>query len=254
MTTVGRGNTCHCARRTVGIGRISIVAILRNDIVLIQFIRETEFSFSVSNPNTQLISRKRTEHHRIVLWYGETKELRLELVRIIMQHTGFLFMIGCKQTQLHHQLAAVANTQTERVGTGIEIIEGFLGFFIPKETTGPTFCRTKYVGIGKTTAINNHIHIFECFATAYQIGHMHVFHIETGKVKRIGHFTITIHAFLSNDRRFYARRLTTVGRNAVLFHLSGKTLTEMIMQRLFFIVEETGLSLSFTALFTIKQI
>ncbi len=106
-----------------------------------------------------------------------------------------------QQPEFHHELAPVAYAEAEGVGAAVEFAECFLCRIVPTETACPSFCRTEHVAVGETAAEHYHIDIFQCLASAHQVGHVDVLDIETGEVEGVGHFTVTVHALFADNCR-----------------------------------------------------
>ena len=113
-----------------------------------------------------------------------------------MEHLG---AFRTCQAEFNHQLATVADTQRECVGTGVETVEGLLGLGVEEESTGPALGRTEYVAVGEASAEDNHLNLVEGLAARDEVGHHHVLHVETGQVEAPSHLALTISAFLAND-------------------------------------------------------
>ena len=112
MASIGTADTCCCEVAAVGIGRITLVAVLQYDIVILLLAGQGEFAFSVSHPDTEFTAAETAHQHALVGLYSQTDEVRLELVTVVMQHAGFvLWFVAAYETQFHHQLTAVAYTQ-----------------------------------------------------------------------------------------------------------------------------------------------
>ncbi|MPM18340.1 hypothetical protein SDC9_64749 [bioreactor metagenome] len=110
MTTISGTNTGSSIIRSVGVRRVTGVCIFCDDMVVTFLFRQVEFTFSVCHPNTQLASRKRSEHHGIVFRDGESDKAGLKFMRVVVQHTWFYIVFRSYQTKFNHQLAAVADT------------------------------------------------------------------------------------------------------------------------------------------------
>ena len=59
-------------------------------------------------------------------------------MRIVVLHAALLLVLGSDETQLHHQLTAVADTQRKGVLTGIEAVDGLLGLGAEEDSTCPS--------------------------------------------------------------------------------------------------------------------
>ncbi|MPM18339.1 hypothetical protein SDC9_64748 [bioreactor metagenome] len=126
-------------------------------------------------------------------------------------------------------------------------------FFVVQESTSPTFSRTQHVGIGETTTEYNHIDIFQRFPSRCQVGHVYIFHIETGQIKRISHLTITIGSFFTDDSSFNSTWLSILSQSE-LRKFTFKAFIESECKRLVFIIIVTCLCAGLATLFSIQQI
>ena len=171
-----------------------------------------------------------------------------------MEHRGFLAVFRIDEVQFNHQLATVANAEAERVGSCIEFFQRGFCFVVPKESACPSFCGAKHVGVGKSAAEHNHVHVVERFASGCQIGHVHVFHIESCKVEGIGHFAIAIDSFFSDDGGLDACRLPPVGFQPVGIERAFEFFRETISDGLLFVVQETFFCACLSALLAVEQI
>ena len=109
VASVGRANARHVVVRSVGVGGIAAVVVFGHNVVRAFLLRQVELAFAVRHPNAELAACERAEHDGMVVGYGERDKLRLELVRIVVQHARLHVVVGCYQTQFHHELATVAN-------------------------------------------------------------------------------------------------------------------------------------------------
>ncbi len=180
--------------------------------------------------------RQIAEHHAVVGLYLHSEEDRFELARDIMLHlhcrTAIFGGICTEEVELDHKLAAVADTKTQGVGTGIELAQCFCSTLVPAETGSPAFCRAKNVAVGETTAEYNHIDILESFATAGKVGHMHIANIETCHKERVSHFAVTVDTFLSDNGRTDTRGRTTTYSQVAALETTVEVRTETIVHRL----------------------
>ena len=94
-----------------------------------------------------------------------------------MKHLAVFLVLGIDKIKFHHELAAVADTAC------IIFVERFFCFRIEEESTCPTLSRTKNVGVGETTAVNNHVYIFQRLAAADKVGHGNILHIEACQIE-----------------------------------------------------------------------
>ena len=88
MTTVGRTDASHIEVGTVRVGRIAVVVVLRNHVVVALTARQRELALAMSYPQAQLGTTERTEHHTLVLRNLKGDEGTLELVRVVVEHAG----------------------------------------------------------------------------------------------------------------------------------------------------------------------
>src|SRR5690606_20214410 len=113
-----------------------------------------------------------------------------------------MFRTGDDTVEVAHHLAAVANTQRERI---LPVKES--GEFIPctrveQDGLGPAFTRTQDVAIGEAAASHQPMEILERHAATDDIAHVHVMRLETGAIERRRHLYLTVDALLPQDSHF----------------------------------------------------
>ena len=254
MTPVGTAYTGHTIVRPVRISGVFVVGVLRYHVIFVLRIRQGELAFAMGHPDAQLVPTQRTEHHTPVHRDGQSYELRFKLMRVVVQHVRLLRKFRINQIQFHHQLATVANTQRQRVFTGIEIVECRLGLRIVQESTGPAFGRTQHIRIGEHAAEDNHINIFQRLPSAYQVGHHDILHVESRQIERISHFALTVRSLFTDNGGLDAQRGTTVGVQPVLRQLTREILIKHHFERLHLIVLEACLGASVHTLLPVEQV
>ncbi len=151
-----------------------------------------------------------------------------------MVHLGMLRHghIAIDEPEFHHELTTVADSEAECIFSFVEGIESRLCFGVVQERAGPSFCGTEHIGIREATDKHDHVHAGEVFASRHEVGHVHIFHVETREVQGVCHFSVAVHTFLANDRSLYSRRLTTVGINTIGRVLPVEAFRPLISQRL----------------------
>ena len=206
MAAVGRCEGGHGAARPVGVAGVGGIVVAGGNVVVAQIAGEHEASLAVSHPDAELHAGQRTEHHAVALGDGEAHKLRLEAVADVVLHAGtsgacavVLHHFPFEQSELYHQLAAVADAEAEGVGEAVEAAQGLLGGLVPAETAGPTLGRAEHVAVGESAAEHYHADVVEGLAAAHQVGHVHIFHIEAGKIERVGHLAVAVHTLLADD-------------------------------------------------------
>ena len=152
-------------------------------IVAVGAFWQVELAFTVSHPDAEFRTSEVAEHHRIVFRNRQADEVGFKLVAIVVVHVRLAAVFRVEQVEFNHHLATVADTEAQSVGALVEVFECLFSLFVPHEAAYPSLSRAKHVAVGETAAEHNHIHIFKCFATAHQVGHVHVFHIESCKVE-----------------------------------------------------------------------
>ncbi len=174
------------------------------------------------HPDSQFHAGHIVQHHRLIFENIHIQERRFKFARFVVQHFGLKAVFGINQVQLHHQLAAVTNTETQCIGSTVEFFKCNACFFIVSKRTCPAFGRTQHIGIGKTTNKNNHVQIFQCFTPRNQVGHVHILYIHSGQVHCIRHFPVAVYAFFANNCRFDSRWLSSVYIDVVIGCFPGK--------------------------------
>ena len=260
MATVSRADTGYIVVGTVRISGITVMIVLGNDVIRALCFRKREFALSVSYPDAQLVAAQTSEHHAVVLRNAQRDELTLELVAVVMQHLGSL---GTSQTEFHHQLATVTDTQRQGVLAGIELVEGLLSLGVEEEGTSPSLGRTQYVGVRETAAEHNHVDVLKGLATGNQVGHHHVLHVETGQIQAVSHLTLTIGTLLADDGCLRCcvcccatatLLLPAVSRKSVLAEHTREVLVELHLDRLLLVVLVALLGLTVEALLAVEQV
>ena len=127
----------------------------------------------------------------------------------VVFHGCLALMLRIDEIEFNHELTTVADTEAQGVLTLVICLKSSLGLVIPKESTGPSFCRTKHIGVGESATEYNHVDILKCLTSRHEVGHMHILDIEAGQIQRVGHFPIAVDAFLSNNCGTYARFAVT---------------------------------------------
>ena len=173
-------------------------------------------------------------------------------MRFVVKHLAILLVFRVNEVQFHHQLTAITNTQWKCIFTSVIFVESFFSFRVEEESTCPTFGRTQYVGVGETTAVNNHVHIFQCLASADKVGHCNVFHIESCQIQWVGHFAFAIRTLLADNCCTDTCRGTTVRINTVLREFTFEIRHESEFHRLHLIVFEAFFSAAVHRLFAVE--
>ena len=94
----------------------------------------------------------------------------------------------------------------------------------------------------------------QSFTTRGKVGHGDIAHIEAGEIQSIGHFTVTLAAFLTDDGCIDARRLAAVHVDSHIGSLASELPPETIVQILLFVVHETFHGLSRAALLPVEEV
>ena len=84
MAAICRADTCYIVVTAVRITWILSVVVLRNDVVVILWLRQVETALAVSYPDTELVTAQATEHHTVVLRNSQTEECTLELLGCVV--------------------------------------------------------------------------------------------------------------------------------------------------------------------------
>ena len=133
-----------------------------------------------------------------------------------MAEVGLILMVRINEVQLCHKLAAVAYTERECVLTGIELVESLLSLRVVEEGACPSLCRAKHVAVGESSAEHYHVDVLQSLASADEVGHHHVLHVETCEIQRVCHLTVAIGTLFTYDGSTYSRHALTVRRDAEL--------------------------------------
>ena len=191
------------------------------------------------NPDAKTIARKTLEEYAAVGLHRNAYETAFKLVAVVVEHTSTFFVFGIDEVEFHHELATVADTEGERVGTCIEAVEGFLCLRIEEEGSSPTLGTAEDVAIGESTTEDDEVDVVEGFATSDEVGHGDVFHIEASKMEHIRHFAFAIRSLLTDDSRTNARGCATIGRNSEAFKRALEGGMEVEFDGLLLVVAET---------------
>ena len=111
MTTVGTAYTSHVVVGTVGVARIFGVVVFCHYIIVVLGLRQIETTFAMSYPYTQFATAEGAEHHTVVAWNVESKELALEFLRVVVAEVSLVLVVGIDEVEFCHKLATVADTQ-----------------------------------------------------------------------------------------------------------------------------------------------
>ena len=65
----------------------------------------------MSYPYTQFATAEGAEHHTVVAWNVESKELALEFLRVVVAEVSLVLVVGIDEVEFCHKLATVADTQ-----------------------------------------------------------------------------------------------------------------------------------------------
>jgi hypothetical protein len=149
----------------VGVSRIVAVVIAGGDVIAVKGQREVETAFAMGYPRTKLHAGKVMEENGTVLRNGEREVSGLKLSRPVMEEAVGLLMLGIEEVQLGHELATVADTEAQGVGTGVKPFDGITGLGIVKKRSCPSFGRPEDVGIGKAAGKDDEANVVEGFAS-----------------------------------------------------------------------------------------
>ena len=171
-----------------------------------------------------------------------------------MLHCGAFRVSRIDEVELNHELAAIAYAEAQGVLTAIEAFEGCLSLVVPEESSGPSFGRTEHIGVGESAAEHYHVHIVESLASRHEVGHMHILHVETGQIERIGHLAVAVHTFLSDVCSANTTPALTTQRNAARCEFAVDAGGEAVAYRLLLIVFEALGGKFLTALTAVHKI
>mmetsp|Transcript_12917 Transcript_12917/g.25253 ORF Transcript_12917/g.25253 Transcript_12917/m.25253 type:complete len:327 (-) Transcript_12917:1631-2611(-) len=99
-----------------------------------------------------------------------------------------------------HQLAPIAHTQGEGIGTGGKVGERISDLRVESNRGSPTFGGIANVGIRKTTHKDHPPKIGETSFLVNQIRHRHIIRSEPCEMERSGHFTIPVAPLFPHNR------------------------------------------------------
>ena len=116
-----------------------------------------------------------------------------------MEHACAACVFGIDEVELNHQLTTVADAERQSVLTCIKLVERLLGLRVEEECSCPSLGRAENVGVGESAAEHDHVDILECFASADEVGHHHVLHVEAGQIERVSHFALAVGSLLAYD-------------------------------------------------------
>ena len=163
-------------------------------------------------------------------------------------------MFRVDEVELNHELTAVADAERQGVLACIELVKGFFGLGVVEEGTCPSFGRTEHVRVGETTAEDNHVDVFKCFAPADKVGHHHIFYVEASQIERVSHFALTVGAFFPNDGSLYASSFAAVSADAILCERTFKVVVKLHFERLMLIVGKTFTGHSVHTLLLVQKV
>lgn len=175
-------------------------------------------------------------------------------MRVVVLHRSLVLEFRIDEVQLYHQLATVADAKAQSVLTGEEALQGSLCVLVPDKAASPSFRRTKHVGVGETSAEHNHIDVVKSFATRHKVGHVNVFHIKAGEIKRICHLAVAVHALLADNGSLDACRSAAVAGKSVRGKRAFEILRQFIAYRLLLIVLKTLFRTCRATLTAVEQI
>ena len=208
----------------------------------------------MSHPYAELASAERTEHHAVVLRYLNAEERALKLVRVVVEHACTFGVLRIDEVEFNHQLATVADAERQSVLACIELVERLFGLRIEEECSCPSLGRAENVGVGESSAEHNHVDVLECLASADEVGHHHILHVEAGQIERVSHFALAVGSLLTYDGSLDACALAAVGRYAVALKSALEAVVELDFQRLLLIVVASLLCATVEALLAVEQV
>ena len=148
-------------------------------------------------------------------------------------------MFGIDEVEFHHELATVADTEGEGVGTCIEAVEGFFCLRIEEEGSSPTLGTAENVAVRESTTEDDEVDVVEGFTASDEVGHGDIFHIEASKMEHICHFAFAIRSLLTDDSRTNSRGCATIGRDTEAFKRALEGGMEVEFDGLLLVVAET---------------
>ena len=200
MSAVGTGKSGQRIDRTVGVARITVVGIAKHGLQSGKCVALWELSLAVGHPDTEPGAAKVAEQHTVVLRNVNAEECALKLMARVVLHAERRLrrrLAARKQPQFHHQLAPVAHAERERVVAHIETLQHLSGPRVKQEGAGPSLGTSQHVGIGKSAAVYDKVHVVQGFASRHQVGHGHIPDFEAGLIEHVGHFTLAVGSFLA---------------------------------------------------------
>ena len=111
---------------------------------------------------------------------------------------------GNDRVEVAHHLAAIANAESESIGTGEEAGEFGAGAFVEKDALGPAFAGTENVAVAKATAGDEATEVFERNAARQDVSHVDIDGLKPCTVEGGGHFDLTVNTLLAQDGHRWA--------------------------------------------------
>ena len=141
-------------------------------------------------------------------------------------------LLAVEEIQLPHQLAAVADTEREGVGAGVKLPQRLAGPIVVPEAGGKAGRRPQHIAVGEASAEDDHPALLQGLATAHQVTHVDIPHIETGQPEGVGHLSLAIRPLVADDGAGDATPLLTIPALAVVGERASLLGAEPVVQRL----------------------
>src|SRR5690606_38710822 len=137
------------------------------------------------------------EENRRRLRDFDEAQARFELLRTIADEARPAIRAGNELAQRRHHLAAVADTERERIGALEKAGELLAQLSIEKDRLRPSLARAEHIAVREPAARDEAAKIGETSATRDEIGHVDVVRFEARAVERRRHLDLTVHALLA---------------------------------------------------------
>ena len=163
-------------------------------------------------------------------------------------------VLWIEELQLGHQLTAITDTETQRVGASVEAVERSLRLLIEEDTSCPALSRAEDIRVREATAEDDELYIIERLTTRDEVGQMHVLDVEACEIEGISHLTLTIRPLVTEDGSTDRRLRRTVGIETKVSKLTREALRSREAEGLILIAFVASLSQLFATLILVHQI
>ena len=219
----GVAQTRDAVRGTVGVERVLLGGLAgvvdvthaslaaREDVGHPGLVGELNLALAVRDPDADARTLHTLQHHSGGVGLDpDGGPTALEPSRVVVDETRLLHVVGGAQAALRgdepeesHELAAVADTKREGIGSVVKRLELRPERLVESDAARPALRGVEDVGVAEPAAEDDPAEIFEPHGAGEQVGHGDVPRLHARGVDRGAHLAVTVGALLAEDANLH---------------------------------------------------